>query len=106
MKKIILLIVLLTLVGCTEKADIVCTEKNELYTSTIKLYFKNDKLTEASSVSEYKDEDLAKQVCSSLGEKVKCYKNKIEIVDFMNDYIGEEKSLIIKNMESQDLTCK
>ena len=58
MKKIFLLITVLMLVGCSKKADIVCTEKNDLYTTNVELYFKNGELTNAISISEYKDEDL------------------------------------------------
>lgn len=106
MKKIILLITLLTLVGCTKKADLVCTEENELYTTKVELNFKNDKLEEAISISEYKDEELANQICNSLGDKVKCYKNKVQINDYMKDYLGNSKYTIQKELENQGFNCK
>ncbi len=106
MKKIILLIITLTLVGCTKKADLVCTEKTELYTTTVELNFENDKLKEAISISEYKDEELANQICNTLGEKVKCYKNKVQIIDYMKDYLGNSKYTIQKQLENQGFSCK
>lgn len=109
MKKIFLLITVLMLVGCSKKgwkADIVCTEKNDLYTTNVELYFKNGELTDAISISEYKDEDLANQICATLGEKVKCYKNKVEIVDYMKDYMGKSKYDVLERLEGQGLTCK
>ncbi len=106
MKKIIILITVLLLVGCNKKADIICTDKNDLYTTNVELYLKNNNLVTASSISIYKSEDLVNQICSSLGTKVKCYKNKIEIIDFMNDYIGKSKYEVIEKLESQGLSCK
>lgn len=106
MKKIILLIIMIMLVGCTKKADLVCTEENELYTTKVELNFKNDKLEEAISISEYKDEELANQICSALSDKVKCYKNKVQIVDYMKDYLGNSKYTIQKELENQGFTCK
>ena len=106
MKKIILLIIMIMLVGCTKKADLVCTEENELYTTKVELNFKNDKLEEAISISEYKDEELANQICNSLGDKVKCYKNKVQIIDYMKDYLGNSKYTIQKELENQGFTCK
>ena len=106
MKKIILLIIMIMLVGCTKKADLVCTEENELYTTKVELNFKNDKLEEAISISEYKDEELANQICSALSDKVKCYKNKVQIVDYMKDYLGNSKYTIQKEQENQGFTCK
>lgn len=106
MKKIILLIIMIMLVGCTKKADLVCTEENELYTTKVELNFKNDKLEEAISISEYKDEELANQICNSLGDKVKCYKNKVQINDYMKDYLGNSKYTIQKELENQGFNCK
>ena len=106
MKKIILLIIMIMLVGCTKKADLVCTEENELYTTKVELNFKNDKLEEAISISEYKDEELANQICNSLGDKVKCYKNKVQINDYMKDYLGNSKYTIQKELEKQGFNCK
>lgn len=106
MKKIILLITILALVGCSKKADLICTEENELYTTTVELNYENDKLKEAISISEYKDEELATQICNNLSDKVKCYKNKVQIIDYMKDYIGESKYTTQKLLESQGFTCK
>ena len=106
MKKIISLIIMIMLVGCTKKADLVCTEENELYTTKVELNFKNDKLEEAISISEYKDEELANQICNSLGDKVKCYKNKVQINDYMKDYLGNSKYTIQKELENQGFNCK
>ena len=106
MKKIILLIIMIMLVGCTKRADLVCTEENELYTTKVELNFKNDKLEEAISISEYKDEELANQICNSLGDKVKCYKNKVQINDYMKDYLGNSKYTIQKELENQGFNCK
>ena len=106
MKKIILLIIMIMLVGCTKKADLVCNEENELYTTKVELNFKNDKLEEAISISEYKDEELANQICNTLGDKVKCYKNKVQINDYMKDYLGNSKYTIQKELENQGFNCK
>ena len=106
MKKIILLIIMIMLVGCTKKADLVCTEENELYTTKVELNFKNDKLEEAISISEYKDEELANQICNTLGDKVKCYKNKVQINDYMKDYLGNSKYTIQKELENKGFNCK
>lgn len=106
MKKIILLIIMIMLVGCTKKVDLVCTEKNELYTTTVELNFENDELKEAISISEYKDEALAKEICNALNDKVKCYKNKVQIIDYMKDYLGNSKYNVQKELESQGFNCK
>ena len=106
MKKIILLIIMIMLVGCSKKADLVCTEETELYTTTVELNFKNNELEEAISISEYKDEELANQICNSLGDKVKCYKNKVQINDYMKDYLGNSKYTIQKELENQGFNCK
>ena len=106
MKKIILLIIMIMLVGCSKKADLVCTEETELYTTIVELNFKNNELEEAISISEYKDEELANQICNSLGDKVKCYKNKVQINDYMKDYLGNSKYTIQKELENQGFNCK
>lgn len=106
MKKIILLIIMIMLVGCSKKADLVCTEETELYTTIVELNFKNNELEEAISISEYKDEELANQICNTLGDKVKCYKNKVQINDYMKDYLGNSKYTIQKELENQGFNCK
>ncbi len=106
MKRVMLLITILMLVGCSKKADLVCKEKEDLYTTNVELYFKNNVLTSANSISEYNDENLAKQICATLGNKVRCYKNKVEIIDYLNDYIGKSKYDVLEKLESQGLTCK
>ena len=94
------------LVGCSKKADLVCTEETELYTTIVELNFKNNELEEAISISEYKDEELANQICNTLGDKVKCYKNKVQINDYMKDYLGNSKYTIQKELENQGFNCK
>ena len=106
MKKIILLIIMIMLVGCSKKADLVCTEETELYTTIVELNFKNNELEEAISISEYKDEELANQICNTIGDKVKCYKNKVQINDYMKDYLGNSKYTIQKELENQGFNCK
>ena len=106
MKRVMLLITILMLVGCSKKADLVCKEKEDLYTTNVELYFKNYVLTSANSISEYNDENLAKQICATLGNKVRCYENKVEIIDYLNDYIGKSKYDVLEKLESQGLTCK
>lgn len=106
MKKIILLITIIMLVGCSKKADVVCTQSNEFFTTNVELYFENNKLKDAISISEYESESLANQICSTLGDKVKCYKNKVEINDYIKNDIGNSKSDVIKKIESQGLSCK
>lgn len=106
MKKFILLFLTIMLVGCSKKADVVCTEKTDDFTTKVELYFKDDKLVDAINISEYSDEKLANQVCSKLGDKVKCYKNKIEIVDYINSYVGSNKNEVINKLKSQGMTCK
>lgn len=105
MKKIIILIVAIMLVGCSKKADIVCTETNEIFTTNVELYFEDNKLIDAVSISEYKSETLVEQICSNLGEKVKCYKNKIEITNYLDNLKGEGKTNVIKQLEAQGLSC-
>ena len=87
MKKIILLIIMIMLVGCTKKADLVCTEENELYTTKVELNFKNDKLEEAISISEYKDEELDNfympdNICG-MQEKLRLYVDDVAMEDIM-----------------------
>ena len=106
MKKVILILVVLLMVGCSKKADVVCTEERDFYKTTVELYFEDEKLTNATSISEYEEEALAKQICSTLEEKVKCYKNKVEIKDYLKSYIGNNKSDVIKDLEYQGLSCK
>ena len=72
MKKVILVLVVLLMVGCSKKPDVVCTEKSDVFKTNVELYFEGEKLTKATSVSEYEEEALAKQVCATLGDKVKC----------------------------------
>lgn len=106
MKKIVIILIVLLMVGCSKKPNVTCTEENDIFKTKVELYFENDKLTKAISISEYEEEALAKQVCTTLGDKVTCYKNKVEVNDYLNSYIGENKEEVIKTLESQGLTCK
>lgn len=106
MKKVIILLTVLLMVGCSKKADMECIETSEFYTTKVELYFDGNNLKNITSISEYNDESLAKQVCATLGDKVKCYKNRIEITDYMNGYIGTNKDDAINVLKGQGLTCK
>ena len=106
MKKVILVLAILLMVGCSKKPDVVCTEKSDVFKTNVELYFEGEKLTKATSVREYEEEALAKQVCATLGDKVKCYKNKVEVNDYLKSYLGNNKSEVIKILESQGLSCK
>lgn len=106
MKKILIIILVMLVTGCSDKADILCTNKGELFTTEVGLYFKGNTLTDAYSISTYEDEGIAKQVCETLGNKVKCYQNNIEIVSFYDSYKNLTKYSIITNLEDQGFTCK
>lgn len=106
MKKIILLITILMLVGCSKKADTICTQEGELFTTKVELFFENNILTNATSISEYESENLANQICSTLGDKVKCYENKVEIIDYIKPHVGKTKNDVIKTLNSQGFICK
>lgn len=106
MKKTLLLFLILILVGCTKKADVICTNQNDLFTTEVGLYFNGNNLTDAYSISTYKDESFAKQVCESLGDKVKCYESNVEIVSFYDNYKNTLKFSVINDLEKQGFICK
>lgn len=106
MKKIFLILIVLLMVGCSKKVDIVCTEKNDIFISKVELYFKNNELVNAISISEYNEKTLANQVCLALGDKVKCYENKIEILNYTDNFVNKNKNDVINDLKSQGFTCK
>jgi len=106
MKKVFIFLLIVLLVGCTKKADIVCTSSTELYTTTVELYFNDNILENAYNFSTYKDKSLAEQVCTTLGDKVRCYENNVEIVSFYENNKGLSKYTIVNNLEQQGFTCK
>jgi len=106
MKKLLPFFLILLFTGCTKKADIICTTKTDLFTTEVGLYFKENTLTEAYSISTYENESFAKQVCESLGNKVRCYDNNVEIVSFYDNYKDSTKFSIINDLENQGFSCK
>ena len=53
MKKLLPFFLILLFTGCTKKADIICTTKTDLFTTEVGLYFKENTLKEAYSISTY-----------------------------------------------------
>ena len=92
--------------GCSKKPSIVCESQNDLFTTEVGLYFDGNNLKDAYSISTYKEESLATQVCDVLGEKVKCYKNNVEIVSFYDNYKNSTKFSIVNDLENQGFVCK
>lgn len=106
MKKILLLFLILMITGCAKKADVICTSKNELFTTEVGLYFDGNMLIDAYNISAYDDESFAQQICESLGDRVKCYESNVEIVSFYDSYKNTTKFSVISDLEKQGFICK
>ena len=106
MKRIIIALLVVVLCGCSKRADVVCYEENDLFKTRVELYFDENVLVSANSISEYENEKMASQVCSMLGDKVRCYENKVEIVSFYENNKDMPKNYLIDDLKAQGFTCE
>ena len=106
MKKALFIFLILLVTGCSKGADIICTSSTDIFSTEVGLYFDGNNLVDAYSISTYDEESFALQVCDTLGEKVNCYKNNVEIVSFYDNYKESTKFSIVSDLERQGFTCK
>jgi len=112
MKKILLILCIFLLVGCTNK--LTCTITDEIGTGKMEFTFKNDSIIKLRSTLEFSSEDDAKAVCSLykdikiVGSKVICESRKVtlESTDVTMQYKDLSKKEIKKQLEEDGYSCK
>lgn len=117
MKKLLLIISIFLLAGCTDKLS--CTRDNMKYMlydseevingkNTIEYKFKKDKVVSIETTIDY-GKDYTEEICDIYKEKenVKCKGTKVIISgEYVSEYKDSTKDEIKKYMEEEGYTCK
>ena len=108
-KKIIIVLSILLLTGCSNIKEITCTKdevKDDINTSiVVNTEIKRNKIDsiEINGILEYNDESLFKIKCDELKDNnVICENNKITQKDIQVDYLSKENIETIKKMSIEN----
>lgn len=96
MKKIIILLIMISLVGCTNKNEIICTKKFDqsgvIFTQKIIGILENNKIKQVKTTLDFANKNEALSYCEALDNYNLYLTNKI-------DYKCDNKKITIENYE-------